>query len=876
MEGCIMPRERKPGGQAGHGVGKVGGGIGGGPAGPGSYSGRPGTGSSGGRSGEKGLGGSSGSGGGFLLAAILAFILGKKTGGSGSGKGGGSGLGKIIRLAVIVVIVLFVLKSCGFVGGSSYSYEDYEYEEPVYTQTPVSTQESAYGNPYGITTINSGTISNGWTYGSSTSSSEVTATAAPTAAPTATAAPSGSSAGSTRAKYYQPQENETVTIMVYMIATDLESNYGMATSDLQEMLSGIKSIPDNVNLIVYGGGCKNWQNNMFSNSQNLCYKLGNNSMNLLYEDGDKVMTDPDTLGQFIRYCRKNYQANRNILILWDHGGGSVTGYGYDERHKNSGSMDLDGIAEALETGGVKFDWIGFDACLMATAETALTLDDWADYMIASEESEPGIGWYYTNWLSMICSNPSVDTLELGKKIVDDFVDVCNQKCRGQDTTLSVTDLAELSSTLPKALSAFAEDTLSLINNSDYKTVATARSGAKEFASSSKIDQVDLSHLAYNMNTEAGKELTQVISSAVKYNRTSSTVQNAYGLSIYFPLRSLSTVDTAVKTYSEIGITDSYTRCIQGFAAAAASGQAMSGGYSSPYSILSGLSGYSSSSSSYSSYGSVGSEVMYSILQSMLSGRDLGNVKGLTEKNSSFLSGALQGNAFYKAAVDPKALAQTLADNQFDPNLLVWTRNSEGQYTISLPEDQWSLITELKQNLFYDDGEGYIDLGLDLTTDCFTKSGELVGEYSGYWLGLGDWTCAYYLESEVTDEEGNLTISGRIPVLFNEQRGYLKVQWVNNGDAEILGFMPNYSDEDSSVSSKLISAEDFKAEDSIVLIADYYDYSGNYQDTYKISDVILWGEGLTVCDLELQDPEYGSACYMITDIYNQTFWTPVLS
>ena len=81
-------------------------------------------------------------------------------------------------------------------------------------------------------------------------------------------------------------------------------------------------------------------------------------------------------------------------------------------------MTLSQISKALRDGGVKFDFVGFDACLMATAETALMLNPYADYMIASEETEPGIGWYYTNWLTALGSNTSIPTVDLGKKIVD--------------------------------------------------------------------------------------------------------------------------------------------------------------------------------------------------------------------------------------------------------------------------------------------------------------------------------------------------------------------------------------------------------------------------------------------------------------------------
>ena len=90
-------------------------------------------------------------------------------------------------------------------------------------------------------------------------------------------------------------------------------------------------------------------------------------------------------------------------------------------------MSLAGISQALSRGGVKFDFIGFDACLMATVENALMLNEYADYMIASEETEPGYGWYYTDWLNALGSNPSIPTEELGQKIVDDFVRTSSQQ-----------------------------------------------------------------------------------------------------------------------------------------------------------------------------------------------------------------------------------------------------------------------------------------------------------------------------------------------------------------------------------------------------------------------------------------------------------------
>ena len=90
------------------------------------------------------------------------------------------------------------------------------------------------------------------------------------------------------------------------------------------------------------------------------------------------MTDPAALSGFISWCANRYPANRNILVMWDHGGGSVSGFGSDETKKDSGSMTLSSIAKALKNGGVKFDFVGFDACLMASVETALTIAPYSD------------------------------------------------------------------------------------------------------------------------------------------------------------------------------------------------------------------------------------------------------------------------------------------------------------------------------------------------------------------------------------------------------------------------------------------------------------------------------------------------------------------
>ena len=643
---------------------------------------------------------------------------------------------------------------------------------------------------------------------------------------------------------------DTVTIMVYMCGTDLESRSGMGTSDLQEMLNA--DIGDKVNLLVYTGGCKGWRNSVVSSSVNQIYQIRGGKMACLVENaGNAPMTDPSNLASFIQWCDKNFPADRNQLIFWDHGGGSLSGYGYDEKYASSGSMDLAEIDKALKKGGVTFDFIGFDACLMATLETALTVGQYGDYLIASEETEPGVGWYYTDWLTKLSANTSMPTIEIGKNIVDDFVDVCAQKCRGQSTTLSVIDLAELEHTVPQQFKEFSASTVELIEDKEYQTVSSARSGSREFASSTKIDQVDLVHLAANMGTDEGKALCDALLGAVKYNRTSSNMTNAYGLSIYFPYQKAKNVDQAVATYELIGMDDEYARCIQEFASMEVSGQVSTGGTASPLPSLMGMMGGGSASSNASA------EMIGQLLGAFLQSGN--GISGLTSGNMDFLLGR---------SLSVEETAAYLAENRLDESALVWQMNADGDPVIALTEEQWSYVQGLDLNMFYDDGYGYIDLGLDNVFD-FDANGALLGVTDGTWLAINGQPVAYY-HTNTTDDGENYTISGYVPALLNDERVELVLVFDNdNPYGYIAGARTVYIDGETDTQAKGLT--ELEVGDTLDFICDYYGYDGSYQDSYFL------GEQMTVtADMEISNVDIGAesvcATYRFTDLYNQHYWT----
>ena len=658
-------------------------------------------------------------------------------------------------------------------------------------------------------------------------------------------------ASGAREKYVKLLGNgrDTATIMVYMCGTDLESRGGMGTADLQEMLNA--RFGSGINLLVYTGGCKGWQNSSVSSSTNQIWQVKNGKLvNLRDNLGSVPMTDPSTLAGYIQWCAQNYPASRYELILWDHGGGSVSGYGYDEKFASSGSMDLVGIDSALKSAGVKFDFIGFDACLMATAETALTMARHADYLIASEETEPGVGWYYTDWLTAFGENTSLPTIQIGQKIVDSFVETCAQKCRGQLTTLSVTDLAELEATLPEVLADFSRSTAKLIQDKQYQTVSNARSGTREFAQSSKIDQVDLVHLAQNLGTKEGTALTEALLSAVTYNRTSSNMTNAYGLSIYFPYRKASMVDRAASTFQQIGMDESYTRCIRQFAALEVQGQATSGGTASPLPALLGTLA-----------GSGSSDMVSALLGEFLSG-GFGRVSGLTGGNTDFLS---------DRAMSEEDTIQYLTENRFPDEAMVWRDGADGVPVLRLSEDQWGLVQSLELNMFYDDGAGYIDLGLDNTYQ-FDNDGGLLGVNENTWLAINGRPVAYYHTATV-DDGTNYTITGRVPVLYNGSRAELILVFDQDQPyGFVAGVQTVYLNGETDTAAK--SGSELHAGDTLEFLCDYYSYEGDYQDSYLLGEPLTVTEaGLTVSDVPLEGVTQAS--YRFTDLYGQYHWAPAL-
>ncbi|MBN1582410.1 MAG: hypothetical protein JXA89_17010, partial [Anaerolineae bacterium] len=86
-------------------------------------------------------------------------------------------------------------------------------------------------------------------------------------------------------------------------------------------------------------------------------------------------------------------------------------------------MELDEALGAIraQTGIEQFELIGMDACLMAHLEVFGALAPHARYAVASQETEPALGWAYTGFLQGLVDHPDMNGADLGRLIVDSYI-----------------------------------------------------------------------------------------------------------------------------------------------------------------------------------------------------------------------------------------------------------------------------------------------------------------------------------------------------------------------------------------------------------------------------------------------------------------------
>ena len=354
------------------------------------------------------------------------------------------------------------------------------------------------------------------------------------------------------------QTQDDQTILLYICGSDLESNgqtsassaAGYASGDITEILK-VGSQPDDVNVVIETGGAKCWKNTHGINKSYLeRYHVANKSLVRDSQETKANMGLTSTLQSFLTWGVQTYPADRISLILWNHGG-AMRGVCYDENYSSDSLTNSEvktAVANTFTSLGRstsdKFEWIGYDACLMQVQDIAEFNSQYFNYMVASEESEAGAGWDYDNWIDDAYAKKT--TPNILKAICDSFL---AEQGSSSDQTLSYLDLSymsayksaweTMSSTINSMISSYGKSNFqTLMKTCQYYGSDSDSEGYSYFGiidAKDVVNKIRATSAFSGASTQTSAVLT-AFNNLVAYSKAGTKAGNSYGLCCFFPMK----------------------------------------------------------------------------------------------------------------------------------------------------------------------------------------------------------------------------------------------------------------------------------------------------------------------------------------------------
>ena len=302
-------------------------------------------------------------------------------------------------------------------------------------------------------------------------------------------------------------------------------------------------------MLAYIGGDNNLSDNGIEDISEMCEEGSDRTLHVGIEIdtyGEHTgsvryeISEPDPTGVAHRIVIERLP-NR-LLVVWNHGSG-FRAPKRDIAFDDFGSaLDMPEVELALSRSGIgrgksfgRMRIMGFDACLMCMLEIAHHFKDQTEYLVGSQQVEPGDGWPYDRVVARLKGRPSAQNL--AKAIVQEYIK--SYRTSGeQNVTQSAVDTVK---TVPavRALNdlGVALNAVLLEHRSD---IAKARGRAQAFE---YADYVDLIHLAELLSNSLGDRKVKSAANRVIYTTQAAIVANATygkvvkdanGLSVWFP------------------------------------------------------------------------------------------------------------------------------------------------------------------------------------------------------------------------------------------------------------------------------------------------------------------------------------------------------
>lgn len=606
------------------------------------------------------------------------------------------------------------------------------------------------------------------------------------------------------------------TIFVYLCGSDLESDGGAASSDIEEAFAARGS--GQVKVVYQTGGSYFWYQNINENRVQR-YLLEDGDLTLVDEKPEANMGTASTLADFLSWGVSNYPSERMGLILWDHGSGSINGVCFDEQYDYD-SLTLGELDHALnqvyDQMTDRFEFIGFDACLMSTLETANVLTPYARYMYASQEMEPGSGWDYTSLLNNLAANPDQDGAQLGEKVCREYYDHCADYGFGsqRSATFSIIDLSKIDDVLISMNEAFRV----VYEQGDLGDVTRAVLEADSFGGNSVSEgysnMLDLGNMLDQLSGygQEVRDASQTLQSCVLYTMNGRLHKNASGLSVYYPVSIQGSEE--LKIFSQICPSNYYYALIDKIAYGAENGSAAD---------------YDNST--------------------LLS--DMADINEWLGEESGF-TGDVSTNAGEFADIEIGQMG--VSDIYFD---------EDGIYTVSF-DNMDELAYACCSVGMDDDADGFFYLGTteeviyDIDRNCVTDN------FDGLWPCIND----NLLALELVNTTDSCSIYTCNVLLNDEIETNLRIEYDWEYDEwSVIGIWDGIDEE-----TGMASREVYELQEGDVITPAYYWFSvDDDEDWYYGDDIVVDGD-LEITYEYLPEGVY-YYCFELHDIYGNVYYTP---
>ena len=345
--------------------------------------------------------------------------------------------------------------------------------------------------------------------------------------------------------FYYPERPVASSVVVTEEVT-VADRIGAATVDIDEMTAEVWS--DNISIVIQTGGATRWSNNMVN---------PNRTQRFLYRSGEfrevadlplSPASEPETLAEFLSFCKNEYPADHTMLVLWNHGDGPF-GYGLDSICGNMFSLkDLRAALSEVYTPDREdpaFDIIGFDACMMSTLEVTHALDGFAEFYCLSEESEPGGGWDYAPVLQAMTEDAAMSPASVAQKVADSYMDYymrqnINQFFYRNDVTFSViearkaAELYDAYGDLCRAQLTDAVENMGVLAEIGRCADRSTRYAGSDYNIFNLIDLGNYIDQLADSYPEECSHVKELIGESVLYHRENGGLSDSTGIAVYVP------------------------------------------------------------------------------------------------------------------------------------------------------------------------------------------------------------------------------------------------------------------------------------------------------------------------------------------------------